>query len=110
MKQYEKLWLERFNELINNNITNVDFQLTDISIALGISRAKLYRRLIKLTGQAPSDYIRNKRLGKAFEILDRGVYPTVKETAAAVGFRQPEHFTRVFFKEYDILPSELLKQ
>ena len=108
MKQHEQEWLDRLDAVIERNIPNPDFQLLDITTKLKVSRAKLYRMVKKLTEVSPSEYLRQKRLKKAFEILDKGVYPTVKETSAAVGFRQPEHFTRTFYKAYQILPSDLL--
>ncbi|MFK7979772.1 MAG: helix-turn-helix domain-containing protein [Saprospiraceae bacterium] len=110
MKQYEREWLDRLDAIIENNIPNPDFQLSDITTKLKVSRAKLYRMVTKLTKASPSEYLRNKRLKKAYEMLDKGVYPTIKETSAAVGFRQPEHFTRTFYKEYEILPSDLLNK
>lgn len=110
MKQYEQEWLNRLDSIIERNIPNPDFQLSDITTELKVSRAKLYRVVTKLTKVSPSGYLRKKRLKKAYEILDKGVYPTIKETSAAVGFRQPEHFTRTFYKEYQILPSDLLNR
>lgn len=108
MKQHEQEWLNRLDAVIENKMPDPDLQLLDITSKLDVSRAKLYRMVTKLTLLSPSKYLRKKRLKKAYDILERGVYPTVKETAAAVGFRQPEHFTRTFYKEYQILPSDLL--
>ena len=109
MKQFEQNWLANVNNIIDANLKNPDFQLMDITRKLDISRAKLYRKVTKLTGYSPAEYIRKKRLRKALEILEIGVYPTVKETSVAVGFRSPEYFSKLFFQEYKKLPSEYLK-
>jgi len=42
-------------------------------------------------------------------MLEVGVFPTVKETAFELGFERPEHFTKLFRKEFGILPSIILK-
>ena len=110
MKEFEKEFLFSIDNLIEENLTNPDFQLEDVTIALEISRAKLYRSVLKLTGSSPAQYIKNTRLIKAMDILKRGVYPTVKETTASVGFRSPEYFTKQFYKEFNILPSQLIRE
>ncbi len=109
MKRYQEVWLEQIDQLIDNNLSNPDFQLLDITRALKISRAKLYRDIMKLTGNSSSKYILKRRLERAKEILEIGIYPSVKETAMKVGFRKQDYFTKVFYKEYAILPSEILK-
>jgi len=109
MKQFDEVWLTNVDDIIEANIENPDFQLIDITSKLEISRAKLYRKISKLTGNVPAAYIRKKRLGKALKILEVGIYPTVKETSVAVGFRSPEYFSKLFYKEYNRLPSEYLK-
>jgi len=109
MKQFDQAWLAKVNDIIDSNLENPDFQLIDITNKLNISRAKLYRKITKLTEYSPAKYIREKRLAKALEILEIGVYPTVKETSAAVGFRSAEYFSKLFFQKYKKLPSEYLK-
>jgi len=68
-----------------------------------------YRIVLKLTGVTPAKYITKKKLAKAKEMLEVGVFPTVKETAFELGFERPEHFTKLFRKEFGILPSIILK-
>jgi len=106
---FEENWLREFNVFIDTNIQKADFQLQDICDELNISQSKLYRLVIKLTGLTPGKYITQKKLKKAKEMLEVGIFPTVKETAFKVGFERPEHFTKLFRKEYGILPSVILK-
>ena len=110
MKKFEQLWLDQIDAIIDANIPNPDFRLGNVTSELEISRAKLYRNVLKLTGTSPSKYILKKRLRKAREMLDLGIYPTVRDTAMAVGFRRPEYFTKLFYKEYAILPSKILRE
>jgi len=107
MKQFDRVWINGINDIIDANLKNPDFQLIDITNQLEISRAKLYRKMTKLTGKSPAEY--KKRLTKALEFLEIGVYPTVKETSFAVGFRSPEYFSKLFFQEYKRLPSDFLR-
>ena len=109
MKQFDQVWLTNVDAIIEANMENPDFQLIDITNKLEISRAKLYRKVTKLTGSSPAEYIRKIRLSKALELLEVGVYPTIKETSAAVGFRSLEYFSKLFFQKYRRLPSEYLR-
>ena len=109
MKKYEKIWLEQIDVIINGHLRNPDFQLMDITNELEISRAKLYRNILKLTGLPPTRYIRKIRLEKARKMLEVGIYPTIKETANEVGFRRPEYFSKLFYEEYKMLPSRFLR-
>jgi len=109
MKEHEKALLDKINHIITINIRNPNFQLSDLTEELNISSTKLYRKILKLTGASPNRYIRMIRLTKAHEILKIGIYPTVKETATAVGFKNADYFSKLFFQKYKILPKDLLK-
>ena len=108
MKEADRLLLDQLNDIITKNLHVPDFQLNDITEQLKISRTTLYRLIVKLTGMSPNNYIRKQRLEKAKEILEIGVYPTVKETALAVGFKNPSYFSRLFYEEFEITPFDLL--
>lgn len=109
MKKHEEILLDKINALIEQNFKKPDFQLSDLTEVLEISRTKLYRKVLKLTGETPNRYIRSIRLEKANEMLKIGIYPTVKETAAEVGYRNADYFSKLFSQKYQILPKDLLK-
>lgn len=110
MKKYEQIWLNQINKLITDNLQNTNFQIADITASLEISRTKLYRDLLKLTGESPSRYIQSRRLERAKEILEIGVYPTVRETASEVGFKNTAYFSKLFLKKYKLSPKQILKK
>lgn len=109
-RKFEEEWLDKFNTFIDINIQKANFQLQDICDELSISQSKLYRIVLKLTGLTPGKYVTKKKLEKAKEMLEIGVFPSVKETALNVGFERPEHFTKVFQKEHGVLPSIIFKK
>lgn len=109
MKQYERLWLDKVNQLIEQNISNPTFSTNDLIPILAISRTKLSRDLVKLTGFPPSKYLLNKRLIKAKELLEIGLYPTIEMTALAVGFKNGAYFSKRFAQKYKVTPTAMLK-
>jgi len=110
MRMHETKWLEKINKIIENNLDNPDFQLSDITTEMYISRTKLYRDLKRLTGMSPNRYIRKTRLRKAKEILESNTIHSISKVSMAVGFREAWYFSKLFYKEYNMLPSTYLKE
>jgi len=109
MLGFEK-WLSRFNSLIDKNLDNSFFNNQQFAEALTISERHLFRKMKELTGLSPQRYVSRYRLHKAMKYLENGKYHTVKETAYAVGFRNPSYFIRQFEKEFGKKPLRVLKE
>jgi len=109
MMQYDQKWLEKLDEIIEQNISDSDFTLVDLANAIATSPAQLNRRINKLTGLSPRRYIRLKKLTKAKAILEIGVYPTVAEVSLAVGYKHVSYFSTIFYQEFNKRPIEFLK-
>ncbi len=71
---------------------------------MGISRNSLYRKMMALTGMSVTPYLRALRLQKAEELLKHSSL-SVAEVAYAVGFDNPQYFSRVFSEEKGVSPS-----
>lgn len=61
------------------------------------------------TGDTPIRYLINIRLEKAMELLSQGE-GTIQEVAAAVGYDDAYHFSKLFKKRYGISPSQAKKE
>lgn len=56
------------------------------------------------TGDTPINYLISLRMEKAREILDQNPEESIQETAAAVGYEDAYHFSKLFKKYYGISP------
>ncbi|MCS3796283.1 two-component regulator propeller domain-containing protein [Niastella sp. OAS944] len=92
-------------ETVEQNISNPDFSVEDLSRALHMSRVALYKKLLALTGKSPLDFIKTLRLKRAAQLLEKSQF-TISEIAYEVGFNNPKYFARTFKKEFGLLPSE----
>ena len=110
MKMYEVKWLEKVNRIIRDNLANPDFQLSDITEEIYVSRTKLYRDVKRLTGVSPNIYIRKARLRKAKEMLESGTVCSISKVSMEVGFRKVSYFSKLFYDEYNVLPRTYLKE
>ncbi len=103
----DKKFITKMNELVDANIVNSDFSISDITRELGVSRTLLHTKMRSLFGMSMGDYIRKKRLDKACRLLREG--RNVSETAYATGFSDPNWFSKTFKKHIGISPSEYMK-
>jgi signal transduction histidine kinase/ligand-binding sensor domain-containing protein/DNA-binding response OmpR family regulator len=99
----EKL-IQNAIKCVEDNVSNADFSVEDLSRELGISRAHFYKKIMALTGKSPLEFIRTIRLQRAAQLLEKSQL-TVAEIAYEVGFNSPKYFARYFKEEYHVLPS-----
>lgn len=92
---------------IEENLSR-NFSAEDLCKAFNISRNTLYRIFSKHFGVPTAEYIRKKRIVKAYEMLMDG--KSIKETATSLGFSDYSYFTKVFKNELGIVPSKVLKK
>lgn len=103
-----RLFLERLNQIIMENLDNVLMDGEFLSRAMNMSRTTLYRRLSELSVLKVHELIINSRLKKAAELLATGNYK-VYEVSDITGFSSPNHFHRSFLKMYKLSPSQFIK-
>jgi signal transduction histidine kinase/ligand-binding sensor domain-containing protein/DNA-binding response OmpR family regulator len=90
--------------LIEQNISNPEFSVEEMSRELFLSRVALYKKVLAFTGKTPVELIRSIRLKRAVQLLEKNQF-TVAEIAYEVGFNDPKYFSRHFKAEFGILPS-----
>lgn len=95
--------------LIQENISNSSFGITDICDGLNVSRTQLYRKMKSITDMPISTLIRNYRIEKAYELLKENDY-TISEVMYQVGISSNSYFTKIFKEYYNIAPSAFVKQ
>lgn len=105
MKGNDEVLLDRIMKVINAHIDDTDLNVEKLSLEVGISRAQLHRKMKDLIGMTPSDYIRNIRLKRACELLQR---PDIEVTQVAykIGFTSQPHFSSHFKRYTGFSPSE----
>jgi DNA-binding response OmpR family regulator len=103
-----KIDQEFFHDLhdaINKNLSDEEFNVEQLCKKLYIGRTTLYRKLLALTGETPTDFIRSYRLKRGAELLKQN-FGTVLEVAFEVGFSNSSYFAKCFKEKFHQLPSE----
>ncbi|HEY8928802.1 MAG TPA: two-component regulator propeller domain-containing protein [Mucilaginibacter sp.] len=94
---------------IEDNITNPNFSVEELSRHLNLSRVSLYKKLLTLTGKTPVDCIRTIRLKRAVQLLEKSKL-SIANVAYEVGFNNAAYFAKVFREEFGILPSDYINE
>jgi AraC-like DNA-binding protein len=102
-------WLMELEKTILDHLDASFLSVPWLAEELAVSQRQLFRIVEKYTGLTPNRYIRNLRLHKARTLLRNYAYKTVNEIAQAVGIRDPYYFSRLFKKEFGVMPKELLQ-
>ena len=94
-------------EHIRRNLSNPDYSVKQFSRDMMMDRTGLYRKLMALTGQTPSGFLRTVRLKHAAHLLAQGL--SVTEVAEQVGFGTLHYFSKCFQEMFGIKPSQYRK-
>ncbi|MFP5041718.1 two-component regulator propeller domain-containing protein [Parasediminibacterium sp. JCM 36343] len=105
----QEKFMQQVLTLIEKNISEPDFSVEDMSRGMFMSRVALYKKILSLTGKTPIEFIRQIRLKRAAQLLEKSDM-TVAEVAYEVGFNSPKYFSKYFKTEYDKLPSVYMEE
>jgi|GEM_PF-6326235 len=97
-------FLDKIINLIEDNMSNDNYWVDDLSYDMNVSRSTLFRKLKNLTGQAPLAFIKTIRMERAFHLVEMGQF-RVSEVAYQVGFSDPNYFSKCFRKFFGKCPS-----
>ncbi|SFF05173.1 ABC-type sugar transport system, substrate-binding protein, contains N-terminal xre family HTH domain [Pedobacter antarcticus] len=107
-KSLDKKFINDFSGIVEQNLSNENFSVDEISKEIGISRVQLYRKVKALLDCSVTDYIMSRRLKKAKYLLINERY-SIAEITYMVGFSSPNYFSTVFKSKYGMRPSEFKK-
>jgi DNA-binding response OmpR family regulator len=101
-------FINKLNDEIEKNLSDAEYSIEKLSVALSVSRSNLQRKIKGLAGMAPNDYIRVFRLKKSAQLLMNGEY-RINEICFLVGFNSPSYFSKCFQKQFGALPKDFTK-
>ncbi len=109
LKPNEEKFLTQLIDFVEQVWNKPNFNVNDFSKALGLSKSQLYRKLTKLTGQSPNNFLKEFRLHRALSLL-HNQHGNISEIAFETGFNSAAYFSKCFLNKYGILPSKYIQQ
>ena len=103
-------WLNQLSIILDTNLIHENLGNQILADTMHIRERQFYRKVKKMTGLSPNQFIPLFRLERAMTFIQKGDYLTVQEIALAIGYQNLYYFSKIFEKEYDITPMQLLKK
>ncbi len=104
----ENDFLDKITGVIEANISNEQFGVSELASEIAMSRSNLLRKVKKMTGLSVSQFINQVRLNKSMDML-RESSLTVSEISYEVGFSSPSYFIKCFRDHFGYPPGEAIK-
>lgn len=104
----DEIFLGMLNDIIVQNLDNTELDGEYLAEQLNLSRPTLYRKIKAISNLTLQELINLARLKKAAELLAEGNY-RVFEVSNITGFSSPNHFNRIFFKQFNMSPTSFIK-
>jgi len=100
----DERFLVKIHEFVRRNLPKADLQVGDMAEAMAMSASQLDRRLSRLLGLTPRQYISEHRLCAAFLLLS-SKQGNVSEVSAWTGFKILSYFSTRFSDRFSANPS-----
>jgi transcriptional regulator GlxA family with amidase domain len=103
----DEQFLQRLQTVVEENMADENFQVEQLCRKVGIGERQLYRKLHALLDCTPAAYVRQIRLDRAKQLLEKGA-GSVSEITFQVGYANTSAFARAFREVFGQSPSEFL--
>lgn len=103
----EQKFMKTLMQFMLSFYRKTDLKVDDLTQNLGLSKSQLYRKLKFLSGKSPNSFIKDYRLKKALDLLEKREF-SISEIAFETGFNSPSYFSKCFQKKYSVQPSTLV--
>jgi signal transduction histidine kinase/DNA-binding response OmpR family regulator/ligand-binding sensor domain-containing protein len=105
----DEKFLEKLMDIIEENISDPEFNVEKLSREMGMSHSLIYKKLIALTDLNIVEFIRSVRLNCAAQLLSRSKM-MVSEVCVEVGFTDAKYFSKCFQKQFNKTPTEFIAE
>ena len=105
----DQKFLDTINRIIENNFDNPEFNINNLAFELNVSRSSLYSKFESLTGMTPNDYVLQRKLKKASDLLKTNNL-NISEISDTLAFGSARYFSRCFKKQFGMSPADYRKK
>ncbi len=102
-------WLKQLETMAFEKVTTPNFKIGQLAFEMAIGERQLNRKVKKITGLTPGNYLKEIKLQKARQLLENKAYSTVSEVSYLIGFSTPQYFSKLYKARFGKLPSDYFK-
>ncbi len=104
----DEIFIQKAIDCVKRHLDDTEFDREQFASDMCVSSSTLYNKLRALTGQSVTGFINSIRLKEACRIMRQQPDIKMTELSMEVGFNTPKYFTKLFKKEFGMLPSEFI--
>lgn len=97
--------LKKAFEIVEQNISNEQFDIPFFCSELGVSRSMLFTKIKAWTYFTPNKFILEIRLKSAAQLLEQNKI-NISQVSYKVGFNNPKYFSKCFQNKFGITPTQ----
>ncbi|MFN3800239.1 two-component regulator propeller domain-containing protein [Belliella pelovolcani] len=99
-------FISKAKKIVEENISNEDFNVDLMAQELGMSRTKFYATLKSVINKTPNDFILDIKLNKAAKLILKQPNKSIADIANQSGFSTARYFSQCFKNHYGVSPSQ----
>lgn len=103
----EEDFIIQLMEFVEKEVQNPQLKVEHFYKNMGLSKSKMYREMIQLTGKSPNIFLLEYRLKHSLLLL-QNQNTSISDVAFDCGFNSPSYFTKCFRKKYGVMPTQYL--
>lgn len=101
--------LKRAFKVVEENISNEQFDIPFFCSELGVSRTMLFTKIKAWTNFTPNEFIHEIRMRRAAQLLEQNKI-NISQISYKVGFNNPKYFSKCFQKKFGETPTQYLNK
>ncbi|MDE5975098.1 MAG: DNA-binding response regulator, partial [Muribaculaceae bacterium] len=105
----DEKFMEKVLAVIKENMADENFNVEVLADKMCMSRSNLLRHIKAVFNLAPGELIRVVRLKTAAQLIKSGGF-SLGEISVKIGISSQSYFTKMFFKQFNVMPNEFAKQ
>ncbi|MFC2145888.1 response regulator [Acidobacteriota bacterium] len=103
--EIDREFMKELNAVIEKNLSDPEFNVDRLAKKLYLNRITLYRKILAISGESPTEFIRSYRLKRGVQLLESN-FGSVLEVAFEVGFSNSSYFAKCFKEAFHRSPSD----
>lgn len=97
-----------FDSWLSAHFSDPNLDINKFAESMGYGRTTFFKKVKKLTGQTPNDYIKSMRMKHAAELLKDDTL-TVAQVSYQIGIDDPYYFSKSFKSYFGVSPTQFRK-
>lgn len=92
-------------QIVKKHLGDDTFDIAFFASELGVSRTMLFIKIKAWSNFTPNEFVNHFKMKLAAQLLEQGNL-NISQISYKVGFKTPRHFSKSFFKHFNVNPSE----